>query len=211
MGATLAGYLVAQLVPPGLPGNIGTKALLVAPGRGPLRCIPARVLGSAQSGSGLSGPPRPRAGGCFSSADHQVAGSLSFGLLEVFSRAVGEAAGPGNALFFATPLLALASVAATSVCATAVCPFEAVRILSVRSGESSSAVLKQQVEAEGVASLFRGLPALLLKEIPFVVTKSAPPALSRLTCPYPFLAYPPFSRPPQPTFAMTTCAQIRRL
>ena len=92
-------------------------------------------------------------------------------LVQVFSRAVAEVAGAGNALFFATPLLALASVLATCVCATALCPFEAVRILSVRAGESSAAALQAQVEAEGPLSLFRGLPALLIKEVPFVVTK----------------------------------------
>ena len=97
--------------------------------------------------------------------------SLSYELVQVFSRAVAEAAGAGNALFFATPLLALASVLATCVCATALCPFEAVRILSVRAGESSSAALRAQIAAEGALSLFRGLPALLIKEVPFVVTK----------------------------------------
>ena len=67
-------------------------------------------------------------------AGYALAGSLSFGLLEVFSRAINDLAGPGNALFFSTPLLALSSAMATAVCATAVCPFEAVRILAVRSG-----------------------------------------------------------------------------
>ena len=102
---------------------------------------------------------------------YALAGSLSFGLLEVFSRVSTSIAGPGNALFFSTPLLALSSVGATALCATAVCPFEAVRILSVTTGRSSAEVLRQQIEAEGFASLFRGLPPILLKEVPFVVTK----------------------------------------
>ena len=94
---------------------------------------------------------------------------------QVFSRVATNFAGPGNALFFSTPLLALSSVGATALCAAAVCPFEAVRILSVTTGKSSSEVLRQQIEAEGFASLYRGLPPILLKEVPFVVTKSAPP------------------------------------
>lgn len=104
-------------------------------------------------------------------AGYLVAGSLSFGLLEVFSRVATSFAGPGNALFFSTPLLALSSVGATALCACAVCPFEAVRILSVRTGESSADVLRAQLEGEGFASLYRGLPPILLKEVPFVVTK----------------------------------------
>ena len=100
-----------------------------------------------------------------------IAGSLSFGLLEVFSRQATTIAGPGNALFFGTPLLAISSVFATALCATAVCPFEAVRILSVRTGEPSYTVLQNQIQTEGFSSLYRGLPPILLKEVPFVVTK----------------------------------------
>ena len=67
-------------------------------------------------------------------------------------------AGPGNALFFSTGLLALSSVCATALCATAVCPFEAVRILSVRTGEPSVDVLRQQLQGpEGLASLYRAV------------------------------------------------------
>jgi len=104
-------------------------------------------------------------------AGYAVAGSLSFGLLEVFSRIIFTFAGEGNSLFFNSPLIALSSVFATAVCATAVCPFEAVRIMSVRSGASSVESFRKQVASDGFASLFRGLPAILLKEIPFVVTK----------------------------------------
>lgn len=60
---------------------------------------------------------------------------------------------------------------ATALCATAVCPFEAVRIISVRTGASSIDALRQQVSEDGVASLYRGLGPILLKEVPFVVTK----------------------------------------
>ena len=60
-------------------------------------------------------------------AGYAIAGSLSFGLLELFSRGLREVVGPGNALFFGTVLIALSSVLATTVRATVVCPFEAVR------------------------------------------------------------------------------------
>eukprot|EP00327_Prymnesium_parvum_P041681 CAMPEP_0195640022 /NCGR_PEP_ID=MMETSP0815-20121206/25920_1 /TAXON_ID=97485 /ORGANISM="Prymnesium parvum, Strain Texoma1" /LENGTH=125 /DNA_ID=CAMNT_0040782649 /DNA_START=325 /DNA_END=703 /DNA_ORIENTATION=- len=43
--------------------------------------------------------------------------------------------------------------------------------MSVRSGASSVESFRKQVASDGFASLFRGLPAILLKEIPFVVTK----------------------------------------
>jgi len=100
-----------------------------------------------------------------------VAGSLSFGLLEVFSRLLRDLAGPGNALTFGTLLLAAASVMATCVRATAVCPFEAVRIRSVRSGEPSSVVLQRTLDNDGVGALYTGLAPILLKEVPFAVTK----------------------------------------
>ena len=103
---------------------------------------------------------------------YALAGSTAFGLLEVFSRAINEAAGAGNALFFSTPLLALASACATALCAAAVCPFEAARIGAVRDGTSSLAALRQIVRDEGgVRALYRGLGPIVLKEVPFVVTK----------------------------------------
>ena len=104
-------------------------------------------------------------------AGYAVAGALAFGFVDVFGRVLRTAAGPGNALLYASPLLALASVMATGICACAVCPFEAVRILSVQSGQPGTVVLREVLAAEGPAGLFRGLPPLLLKEVPFVVTK----------------------------------------
>ena len=52
-----------------------------------------------------------------------------------------------------------------------VCPFEAVRIGAVRNGASSLAAVQQIVADEGAAALYRGLGPILLKEVPFVVTK----------------------------------------
>ena len=102
---------------------------------------------------------------------YALAGSLSFGLVEYFGRELRSAAGPGNALFYGAPLVALASVGATALCTLAVCPFEAVRIGGVKSGKPGLAVLSEILDAEGVAGLYAGLPAILLKEVPFVVTK----------------------------------------
>jgi len=131
---------------------------------GPLDC--ARSLAASEEGAAafLQGAGATAFG-------YALAGACAFGLLEVFSRAINEAAGAGNSLFFSTPLLALASACATAFCAAVVCPFEAVRIGAVRNGASSLAAVQQIVADEGAAALYRGLGPILLKEVPFVVTK----------------------------------------
>ena len=136
-----------------------------APGKypGPLACAKDLLVTSGPSGL-LKGAGATAAG-------YALAGSLSFGLVEYFGRELRQAAGPGNALLYGAPLVALASVGATALCALAVCPFEAVRIGSVRSGKPGLEVLSEMLAAEGVAGLYAGLPAILLKEVPFVVTK----------------------------------------
>jgi solute carrier family 25 phosphate transporter 3 len=102
---------------------------------------------------------------------YAVAGSLSFGLVEVFGRAVRGAAGPGNALLFSVPLLGVATVMATAFVACAVCPFEAVRVVAVRTGGSSPDALRSVLARGGPGALFEALPANVLKEVPFVVAK----------------------------------------
>ncbi len=117
------------------------------------------------------GPGAFAQGGAATLVGYALAGSLSFGGVEVFGRAIRGAAGPGNTLLFATPYLVLAATCATAVCAVAICPFESVRVLSVRTGESSSAISRRYLEEGKLLQLFNGLPPLLLKEVPFVVSK----------------------------------------
>jgi len=130
---------------------------------GPLDC--ARSLidegGASAFAKGLSA----------TAVGYAVAGCFSFGLLELLSRQVSAAVGAGNALFFSTPLLAVSSVFATAVCAVALCPFEAVRIVAVRSGSPSLEVCKRMLATDGVRGLYRGLGPILLKEVPYTVTK----------------------------------------
>ena len=45
------------------------------------------------------------------------------------------------------------------------------RISSVRSGQSGGAVLEDILQTDGFRGLYKGLAPLLLKEVPFVVTK----------------------------------------
>ena len=131
---------------------------------GPIDCVRALATSDEGAAAFVQGAGATAFG-------YALAGSTAFGLLEVFSRAINEAAGAGNALFFSTPLLALASACATAICAAAVCPFEAARISAVRSGTSSLAALRQIVAEEGFGALYRGLGPIVLKEVPFVVTK----------------------------------------
>jgi solute carrier family 25 phosphate transporter 3 len=130
---------------------------------GPLDCV--RTLSREE---GLSAFTQGLAA---TTVGYALAGSLSFGLVEVFGRAVRGAAGPGNALLFSVPLLGLATVMATAFVACAVCPFEAVRVMAVRTGGSSADALKAVLARGGPAALFEALPANVLKEVPFVVAK----------------------------------------
>eukprot|EP00747_Dinoflagellata_sp_TGD_P178323 gnl/TRDRNA2_/TRDRNA2_25124_c0_seq1.p1 gnl/TRDRNA2_/TRDRNA2_25124_c0~~gnl/TRDRNA2_/TRDRNA2_25124_c0_seq1.p1 ORF type:complete len:305 (+),score=42.28 gnl/TRDRNA2_/TRDRNA2_25124_c0_seq1:81-917(+) len=118
-------------------------------------------------------------GGLFRGADstlvgHGLAGAISFGMVEVFDRALRSAAGPGVALLFGPSLLIGAAVGSTAICATAVCPFEVVRMKSVESGKPGLQVLRE-ILRKGKnkigASFYRGFNLILLKDIPFVVTK----------------------------------------
>lgn len=133
-----------------------------------------RYAGPVDCARGLvatEGPGSLLKGAGATAAGYALAGALSFGLVEAFGRLLRGAAGPGNALLYGSPLLALASVGATGLCATAICPFETVRVQSVRTGRPGLEVLREALAAEGVRGLFRGLPPILLKEVPFVVTK----------------------------------------
>ena len=107
-----------------------------APADGRRRVRRPRRLLHERAGEG--GPTAFLQGAGATFAGYVLAGALSFGLLEVFSRGITTLAGEGNALFFSAPLLTISSIFSTTICATAVCPFEAVRILSVRSGATSS-------------------------------------------------------------------------
>ena len=128
-------------------------------------------LGCARGVVQRDGPAGLLRGAGATAAGYAVAGALSFGFVEFFGRELRGAAGPGNALLYGAPLVALASMGATALCSLAVCPFEAVRVSSVRSGKPGLTVLSEVLEAEGVGGLYAGLPAILLKEVPFVVTK----------------------------------------
>lgn len=102
---------------------------------------------------------------------YALAGSLSFGLVELFGRLVRGAAGPGNSLLFSVPLLGIATVMATAFVACALCPFEAVRVNSVRSGKSSLETFRAVLARGGPMALFEALPASVCKEVPYVVAK----------------------------------------
>jgi len=148
-----------------VPLDVVKTRLQADPGRynGPVDC--ARTLaadeGAAAFTQGLGA----------TTVGYALAGALSFGLVELFGRVVRGAAGPGNALLFSVPLLGVASVLATAIVACALCPFEAVRVLAVRTGASSAEALQSVLAKGGPAALFVALPANVLKEVPFVVAK----------------------------------------
>lgn len=161
-GALCSGTAHTVLVPI----DVVKTALQQDPERyvGPVECAKDLVAKDGFVGGLLRGAGSTWAG-------YSIAGALSFGLVEVFGRALRSATGPGIALLFGPPLLIAASAAATVICTIAVCPFEAVRVQSVKSGKAGLDVLKEILEVEGIASLYRGIAPILLKEVPFVVTK----------------------------------------
>lgn len=135
---------------------------------------PQRYAGPVDCAKDLianDGPSALTKGAGSTLAGYLFAGGLSFGLVEVFGRALRSAAGPGIALLFGPPLLIGASAGATAICATALCPFEAVRVKSVESGKTGRQALQEILAKDGIGGLFRGFVPILAKEIPFVVTK----------------------------------------
>lgn len=103
---------------------------------------------------------------------YALSGSLSFGLEEVILRFAKEAAGPGNAVLFGTPLLLCSAAAAVTISTVAVCPFETVRIRSVAQGNpDSTAVLQELLDSDGAPALYAGLVPLLFKDVPSFVAK----------------------------------------
>lgn len=148
-----------------VPIDVVKTRLQSDPGRyaGPIDCVQtlSREEGLSAFTQGLAA----------TTVGYALAGSLSFGLVEIFGRAVRGAAGPGNALLFSVPLLVLATIMATAFVACAVCPFEAVRVVAVRTGGSSADALRAVLARGGPGALFEALPANVLKEVPFVVAK----------------------------------------
>ena len=151
----------------------------------PLDVLKTRVQADAALGSPVDaaqtiwraeGPAAFLTGGVETFTGYLLAGSLSFGLTESFQRLLRGVLGAGNGLLLNTPILILSSAAAVAICTVAVCPFEAVRIRSVSASGGGAPKSAQECFDEiyaqgGAAGFFAGLGPILLKEVPFFITK----------------------------------------
>ena len=151
----------------------------------PLDVLKTRLQADAALGSPVDaaqtiwraeGPAAFLTGGVETFTGYLLAGSLSFGLTESFQRLLRGVLGAGNGLLLNTPILILSSAAAVAICTVAVCPFEAVRIRSVSASGGGAPKSAQEcfdeIYAEGgAAGFFAGLGPILLKEVPFFITK----------------------------------------
>jgi solute carrier family 25 (mitochondrial phosphate transporter), member 3 len=106
---------------------------------------------------------------------YAVQGSLKFGFYEAFKPAVAAALGAAPGTGLALAALMLASALADVIGSSALAPMEAARIRMVSdprySGRGLGDSLARLSAEEGWLSLFRGLPALLCKQLPYTVTQ----------------------------------------
>lgn len=103
-----------------------------------------------------------------------IQGSLKYGLYELFKPLVKlELLSNGIALD-GIWIFMIASAFAESIASSTLSPFEASRIRMVSSpsyADSIQACVSRMVAEDGPKSLFAGLPAILLKNVPYTVVQ----------------------------------------
>lgn len=107
---------------------------------------------------------------------YAIQGCFKFGFYELFKKKFGELAGPEAAVTFRMPIWLAAGGCAEFFAATALCPLEATRIRLVSDPEFASGLVggfTKIVKTEGVSGLYKGLPPILFKQIPYTMTKFA--------------------------------------
>jgi len=107
---------------------------------------------------------------------YALQGFFKFGFYEVFKKSYGDFVGPENAAAYRIPIWLAASATAETIADIALCPNEACRIRLV----AEPAFAKSPVEAfgkivkqEGISGLYKGLPPILLKQVPYTMAKFA--------------------------------------
>lgn len=107
-------------------------------------------------------------------AGYFLAGAIAFGGTEILKRAAIAALGPQVAIANSFAVVLVAGGLAVACCTLAVAPFEKARIRLVSEPTFApslpQALVKIAAEPKG---LYNGLPALLIKEVPFHATKFA--------------------------------------
>lgn len=102
-----------------------------------------------------------------------ASGAAVYTLTEFVRRSLSEQAGP-LALTYEVPIILAAAAVASTLGSVLSCPFETLRIRQVAKpdyGPNTLAVFQRILSEEGWISLVNAIPVLLLKNIPYAMTK----------------------------------------
>ncbi|KYR01856.1 mitochondrial substrate carrier family protein [Tieghemostelium lacteum] len=107
---------------------------------------------------------------------YALQGFFKFGFYEVFKKTYGDAVGPENAAAYRIPIWLAASATAETIADIALCPNEATRIRLVADPQFAKSPVEafgKIVKQEGIMGLYKGLPPILLKQVPYTMAKFA--------------------------------------
>ncbi|KAG0614413.1 hypothetical protein M758_6G174700 [Ceratodon purpureus] len=101
---------------------------------------------------------------------YSAQGACKFGLYEYFKKFYADMAGPEFTRANSTAIFAAGSLSAQVIADVALCPFESVKV-RVQTGYAKGLVdgFPRMYRAEGLAGLYRGLPPLWGRNIPFAM------------------------------------------
>ncbi|GAM27582.1 hypothetical protein SAMD00019534_107580 [Acytostelium subglobosum LB1] len=107
---------------------------------------------------------------------YALQGFFKFGFYEVFKKKYGEFVGPEAAVTYRIPIWLAASATAETIADLALCPNEATRIRLVSDpsfAKSPAEAFTKILKNEGLVGLYKGLPPILLKQVPYTMAKFA--------------------------------------
>eukprot|EP01133_Synstelium_polycarpum_P015945 gene15945-18957_t len=113
---------------------------------------------------------------------YALQGFFKFSFYEVFKKTYGDAVGPENAVTYRIPIWLAASATAETIADLALCPNEATRIRLVSDpafAKSPAEAFSKILKNEGLLGLYKGLPPILLKQVPYTMAKFA---VFEMTC-----------------------------
>jgi solute carrier family 25 phosphate transporter 3 len=107
-------------------------------------------------------------------AGYAMQGAFKFGFYEAFKAMFINAVGWDTACAYRTPIFLASSAMAETIADLALCPMEATRIRMVSEPGFAKGLgdgLSKIIANEGVVALYKGLPPILLKQVPYTMAK----------------------------------------
>jgi len=101
-------------------------------------------------------------------------GFFKFGFYEVFKKTYSELLSPETAVKYRAPIWLAASASAETIADLALCPMEATRIRLVADPNFAKGLpgaFSKILQTEGPLGLYKGLPPILLKQVPYTMAK----------------------------------------